>query len=154
MPLWSKNILNFTNMNLSPTFLKWNTKIQGIKPMGLCKPLENSFINEQNNYQNIYKKTNMASCWKSLDHSQNNCAGLTQWAFVPLVPTLTYTNSNLNNLRNWLEANQFIDFSMCNKNRNPCHNVPQAYRGGKYVCPFWIQPTDDLQSPKDKFQGQ
>ena len=44
--------------------------------------------------------------------SQNNCEELTQWAIVPLGTTLSYKNSNLNNLRNLLEANQYIDVNM------------------------------------------
>ena len=25
--------------------------------------------------------------------------------------------------------------------RHPCHDLPQAYEGSKYVCPVWIRPT-------------
>ena len=38
----------------------------------------------------------------NIDHSQNNCGVLTQWAFVPLGPTLTYTTTNLNNFINFV----------------------------------------------------
>ena len=50
------------NMKMSPTFLKYNTKNQGIYPIGLCAPWAKSFINNQNKYQNIEYKTKMTSC--------------------------------------------------------------------------------------------
>ena len=43
-------------MKISPTFLKLNTKNQGIDPMGICAPWADSFIKNQKNYQNIDKK--------------------------------------------------------------------------------------------------
>ena len=36
-----------TNMKMSPKFLKWNKKIQGIDPMDPCDPWSNSFIKNQ-----------------------------------------------------------------------------------------------------------
>ena len=39
-----------------------HTQNQGIYPMGLCATWEDSFIHNQNNYQNIYNKTKMNSC--------------------------------------------------------------------------------------------
>ena len=47
---------------------------------------------------------------------------------VLLRMTLTYTTSNLNNLKNCLGSNQCIDCDSCNhKNRNPRHDLPQTY---------------------------
>ena len=101
--------------------------MQRIDPMGFCAPWDDYFINNQNNYQNIDNKTNMTLFWKALDLSLNNCAGLAQWAVVSLGPTLTYTISNLNILRNFLEANQCIDCDRwIHKNRHLRHNLPQA----------------------------
>ena len=72
---------------------------------------------------------------------------LTQWAFVTLGGILTYTTSNLNNLRNFLESNTYIDCNKCNhKNRHPHHNLPQTCGGSKSVCPVWIWTTDHFQS--------
>ena len=98
--------------------------------MGICTPWSDYFINNQKNYQNINKKKKMTSCWKYLDHSLNNCEGLTQWAFVPLETTLTQKTYNLNNLRNCLELNQCIDYDSYNhKNPHPCHYLPQSCVG-------------------------
>ena len=84
---------------------------------------------------------------KALDHSLDDCKGLTQWAFVSLVKTHTYTTSNLNNLRKCLKDNWYIGDNMCNhKNRHPCHNLPQACRGRKSAWPVWIRTTDNLLS--------
>ena len=48
-------------------------------------------------------------------------------------------------VKNCLEANQFIDEDRCNnKNRHPCHDLPQACGGSKYVCLVWITTTDNL----------
>ena len=80
-------------------------KNQLIYPMGLCDPWGDSFIHNFKLYQKLDNKTKMTFCWKALDHSQNNYEELTQWAYVPLGKTLTYKNSNLNNLSNYLEAN-------------------------------------------------
>ena len=41
--------------------------------------------------------------------------GLTQWDFVPLGLKLTYTTANLKSLKNYLEANQFIEEDRWNK---------------------------------------
>ena len=49
--------------------------------MGLCVPWSDSFIHNWKNYKNSENKTKMTFCWKALDPSQNNCEGLTQWAF-------------------------------------------------------------------------
>ena len=84
----------------------------------------------------------MTFCWKSLDNSIKSCEVLTQWKFSPLGPTLIYKTSNLNNLRNCLEANQCIDGDRCNhKNRHSCHNLSQSCVGIKSVFPVWIRPT-------------
>ena len=37
-----------TNMKMSPTLLKYSTKIQGIDPMGLCAPWAESFMHNKN----------------------------------------------------------------------------------------------------------
>ena len=102
-------------------------------------------------FQNTDNKINMNSCWKALDHSLNNCEELTQWEFVPLVPTFTYTTSNLKNLRNFLEANKFIDVNRCNnKNLHTCHKLPQAcweanpYVQFKYIPLKIWNPTQEL----------
>ena len=87
---------------MSPTFLKCNTRIQGIYPMVVCAPWSDSFVKNQNNYQIIDKKTKMIFCSKALDNSLNHCEGLTQWDFVPLRETLLFATSELNNLRNFL----------------------------------------------------
>ena len=60
-------------------------KFQEIYPMVLCAPSAESFIHNWKNYQNLYKKTKTTFCWKYLDPSQNNCEGLTQWEYFPLV---------------------------------------------------------------------
>ena len=88
----------------------------------------------------------MTFCWKYSDHSLNNCEGLTQWDFVTLGKTLTYTTSNLNNLSNCLESNQCIDGNRCNnKNWHPRHGLPQTCGGRKFVCQVWMRPTDNFQ---------
>ena len=51
---------------------------------------------------------------KNLDLSPNDYEGLTQWSFVTLGATLTYTISKFNNLRSFLEANQCIDYDKYN----------------------------------------
>ena len=64
---------------------------------------------------------------------------------MPLRPTLTYTNSNLKNLINWIEDNKFIDYERWNhKNRHPRHNLPKTCGGSKSVCPVWIHSTENL----------
>ena len=86
----------FTNMEISPTLLRQNTKnAQGIYPMGLC-PCGMTLLFTTEKLSKHGQQKNMTFCWKDLDHSQNNCAGLTQWDFVPLGPTLNYTAPNLN----------------------------------------------------------
>ena len=104
-------------------------KIQGIDPMGLFKPWSDSSINNRHNYQNIDNKTNMASCWKALNNSLNNCDGLNQWAFVPLGPTLTHTTSKLNNLRNCFESNECIYCDSCNKKTGTLANNFHNFAG-------------------------
>ena len=148
MHLWmtTKTILhkheNFTNI------LKIkHKKNQGKDPMVLCAPWSNYFINNQNNDQNMDNKTKMTSCWKGLDPSLNNCEVITQWAFVPLGPTLTYTTSKLNNLRNFPESNQFIYVYRCyHKNRPLATTFHKPVWRRKSVCPVWIRPTDNLWS--------
>ena len=89
----------------------------------------------------------MTSCWKYFDHSLNNCEGLTQWGFVTLGTTLAYITSNLDHLRNCLEANQCIDGNRWNhKNLHPLHNLPQTCGGSKYVYMVFIHPTDNFPS--------
>ena len=59
-----------------------------------------------------YKKqylANMKMSSTTLRQNTKNRKGLTQWAFVPLGPTLTYTTANLKNFRKCLESNQYID---------------------------------------------
>ena len=91
--------------------------------MGVCAPWTDSFINNQNNYQNIDNKTKMIF-FENI--SLNNCLGLTQFPFVTLGTTLTYTTPNLNNSRNLVESNKCIDRTSCNhKDRHPCHGLPQ-----------------------------
>ena len=85
----------------------------------------------------------MNFCLKYLYRSVNNCEGLTQCSFVPLVSTLTYTTSNLNNVINYFESNQYIYRYSCNhKNRHPCHDLRQACGGNKSACLVWIRSTD------------
>ena len=83
--------------------------------------------------------------FKSLDHSQNNCEGITQCKFVPLGPTLTYKTSNFKNLSKWYEANQCIDGDMwTSKNQHPHHNLPQTFSWRKSICLVWIRPADNF----------
>ena len=108
--------------------------------MGFCAPWDDYFINNNKKLKHRQQQK-MDSCWNFLDHS------ITLLNFVLLGPTLTYTTSNLNNLRDCLESNKFIGGNRCNhKKRNPHHNLPQSCRGFKYVCAVWIHPTDNLQS--------
>ena len=60
----------------------------------------------------------------------------------------------MSNLRNLLEANQYIDCNRCNhKNRHPRHNLPKTYGGRKPVCPVWIYPTEHfLSHPRTSFR--
>ena len=61
--------------------------------------------------------------------------------------TLTYTTSNLNKLRNWLESNQYIYGERLNhSNRHPRNKLPQTCRWSKSVCPGLIRPTENLKS--------
>ena len=100
------------------------------------------------------KKDDKNVFWRALDHSQNNCEVLTQWEFVALGQTLTYTTSNFNNLRNWLEIKQYIDGNMCNyKNQHPHHDLAKTCGARKCVCPVYIRPTDNLKShPRKSFR--
>ena len=142
-------------MKFSPTFLMWNTKNQGTNPMGLCDPWTESFINNQNNYQNIDNKTNIYFCWKALDHSLNNCQGLTQWAFVPLGLTLTYITSYFNKLSKYLEDNKFIDGNRCN---HKTVTLPTTFHkpteGGVCVSSLDTAYWQFTITPKDKFHYQ
>ena len=112
--------------------------------MSLCDPWDESLIQDKKK-QNLDNDTKMTFCSKDVDHSQNNCEGLTQWAFVPLGPKLTYTTTNLKNFRNYHQENKYIDDDRLNhKNRHPFHNFTQTCGGSKYVCTVWIQPTDSF----------
>ena len=113
----------FTNMKMSPTFLRWNTqKAKNIHNDPLC-PLGWLFYSQPTFFIKAWK-TDL--CWKAFDHSLNNFEGLNQWFFVTLGKTLTYTTSNLNNLRNYPEDNKRIDGNKYNKKkRHPCHDLPQ-----------------------------
>ena len=135
---------------MSQTLLKRNTKIQGMDPMGLCAPWSDSFIDNKKTIKTQTKKQR----YIFLDRSLNNCEGLNQWAFVPLGPTLTYTTSNLNNQRNYLEANKCTDYNKCNqKHRHLRHKLSQACMGRKSVCIVWIWLTGNLKShPRTSFR--
>ena len=87
----------------------------------------------------------MTACWKALDHSLNNCEVLTQ---------CTYTTSNLKNLRNCLEENQYIDYDSCNhKNQHPCHDHAWACRRSKPTFLVCIRLTGNFQShPRKRFR--
>ena len=147
MPLWETIKNNISqNIKSSTTFLKWNIKKSSDISNGTFCPLGWLFYSQLKIYQNKDNKTKIIFCWKSLDRSQNNCEGLTQWDFVSLGDTITYTTSNLNNLRNFIGSNQCIYCdSWYHKNWNPRHNLPQNCRGRKSVCPFWVQTTDNFQ---------
>ena len=95
----------------------------------------------------------MFFCWKYSYHSQNSCEVLTQWEFVHLGSTLTYTTSNLNKLRKRIEANQCFDGNRKNyKTRNPWHKLPKTCGGSKSVCLVWIRTTENLKShPRTSF---
>ena len=94
------------------------------------------------------------SSWKYLDNSLNNCEGLTQWDFVTLGTTLTYTTSNLNNPRNCLEDNQCIDGNRRNhRNRHPQYNLLQVCRGSKYVFRFGYGPLKICNNTLGKVSG-
>ena len=120
---------------------------------GTLLSLEQLFYSKVKYEQNIDNKTNINSCWNALDHSQNNFEGLTQWEFVPLGLILTYTTSNLNNLRNYLEANPCIEDNRWNhKNRHSNHDLPQTCGGRIYICQVWIRPTENsLKHPRTSF---
>ena len=136
-------------MKISPTFLKWNTKkSRDIPNVTLCL-FGRFFYSQPKYYQNKDNKTNIISCWKTFYHLLNNFEGLTQWDFVPLGTTLTYTTTNLKNLSKCLEFNQCIDCDRCNhKNSNPCHDLPQSCRGM-----VWIWPTANFKShPRTSFR--
>ena len=106
-------------------------------------------------YKNKTKYTNMKIKERNLIYNTKNYKQWTQWSFVPLGPTLTYTCENLNNLRKYLEANQCVDGNMCNnKNQHPFHNLPQTCGGRKLVCPVCIWPTENLKShPRKSFRN-
>ena len=39
------------------------------------------------------------------------------------------------------------------KNCHPCHNLPQTYRGSKYVCTIWIRLTENfITHPRKNFR--
>ena len=89
----------------------------------LC-PLGRLFYSQTKNDTNIDNKPKMNVFWKYLDHSQNNCEVLIQWAFVILGTTPPYTTSKFNHLRKSLESNQCIDGNRRNhKNRHPHHTL-------------------------------
>ena len=112
-------------------------------PHGPLYPLVWLFIHNWKSHQNIKNKTSMNFCWKYLDNSQNNCEGLTQWAFLSLGTILTKKNSNLKNLRNRLQSNICIDYDRWNhKIRHPRRDLPHTFGGRKYICPVWIRPTE------------
>ena len=137
----------FTNIKISLTLLRWNTKKSGNRLNGNFWPFGQPLYSQLKNYQNIDNKTKMNFCWKYLDQSQNSFGRLTQWDFVPLGPTLIHKTSNLNNLRNFLEANTFIDVNRWNhKNRHPHHDLTQTYRESKSICPVRIRPSENFKS--------
>ena len=116
-------------------------------PNGPFCPMGQLLYSQLKNYQNIDNKTKINPSWKYLDHSKNDRGGLTQWAFVTLGYTLTYTTSKLNNLRNCIEANKCIDGDRLNhKNQHPSHYLTQTCRGSKYVFMVLIRTTDNLKS--------
>ena len=97
MPLWP-TIKNeyFTNMKISPTLLRWNTKKSRDRPNGNLCPLVQLFYPQLKNYQNIDNKTKMMFL-KIFISSINNCE-LNQIGLCTLGPTLTCINLNLNKL--------------------------------------------------------
>ena len=90
VPLWPiiKNKY-FTNMKIKPRLLILNTKIFKVctqwyfVPLGLTLLLTTKILSKNRQQQK------MTFFGKYLDHSQNNCEGLTQWDFVPLGPIIT-----------------------------------------------------------------
>ena len=75
--------------------------------MGLSSPWDE--------YKNTQLFTNLKIKQTTLIRNTKHLQGLTQWDLVPLVPTLTYTSVNLENLRNCLVSNQCIDDDRLNK---------------------------------------
>ena len=91
-----------------------------------------------------YKKTKMIF-FENI--SLNNCLGLTQFPFVTLGTTLTYTTPNLNNSRNLIESNKCIDLTSCNnKDGHPHHGLPQDNGIIKSICLIRIRPNDNFLS--------
>ena len=117
------------------------------RPNGILCTLGWLFYSQPKNILKHRQQYKDDFCWKYLDHSENNCEGLTQWSFVSLGATLNYTTLNLNDLSNWLESNECIYCDRWNhKNWHPCHDLPQTCGWKKSICPVWIIPTDNLQS--------
>ena len=126
--------------------IKMKQKNSRDTPNGSFCPLGRLFY-PQPKHLSKHRQQNGDFLLKVFYHSLNNCKGLNQQAFIPLGSTITYTTSNLINLRNFLATNQCIDVNRYNhKNGHPCHNLPQACWGSKYVCLVLIRPTSNLKS--------
>ena len=120
-------------MKISTKFLKWGTeKFKGYIQWAFV-PLGTTFLFTTKTISKIDNKTNMTYCSKALYLLLNNGKVLIQWDFGTLSPTLTYTNSNFNNLSNCLEANQFIDCYRCNKKNLIPPPQPSSSLQGKKI---------------------
>ena len=140
-------------MNMSPTFIRQKKIKSRYRPNCTFCPFSRLFYSQLKKLSK-HRQRKRQFFWKALDHSQNNCMGLKHWFFVHLMPKLTYTTSNFNNLRNCLESNKFIDGNRWNPpNQQPVQNLPQTFRGSKYVCTVWIRLTENFQShPRTSFR--
>ena len=122
--------------------------------MGLCVPWDDSYYHKWKQYQNLDNGTQITLCWKTLDHSQNNLKGISQWTCVPLVPALIYTTEILKNF-GWFTLSQSINWwwQVQSQNRHPFHDLPQPCGGIKAVYPVWIWPTANfLTQPRTSFR--
>ena len=61
----------------------------------------------------------------------------------------------MKNLKNILyQENKSIDVkNKLYSTRNLNKNFPQTYGGSKFVCPFWIRPTDNFRSHQGEVSG-
>ena len=88
VPIWSdKKKLPHKHENFI-NILKTKQKNPRDRPNGTFCPLGRLFYSQLKSDQNIDNKMKMILWRKALDNSQNNCEGLTKWAFFPVGTTL------------------------------------------------------------------
>ena len=101
--------------------------------MGIGNPWDDAYLEPQ-------QKEESSMVFINIQPWQNKQSSV---MFINQFPTNHQKHSNL---RNCLEANQFIEYDMwIHKKRHPHHDLPQACKERKYIFLVWIWPTENLQ---------